>query len=235
MLSRSVSRNGAVKFYVNGYPHLIYLRPKTSDIPAFTQVFVSGGYDVEYPMKDPKFIVDAGANVGYSSLFFTNRFPNAQILAIEPENSNCDILSLNTLAYNNIQFCRRALWNIKTVVEIENPNADKWKTRVSKSTKSIDPISKTEVNSTLIVPTITVNEILTQYNDYIDIFKIDIEGAEKELFFSNYEWIDKVGMFVIELLDWFKPGCVQAFYSALGNRPYLQRFHGECAFVQMLR
>jgi len=46
--------------------------------------------------------------------------------------------------------------------------------------------------------------------------KLDIEGAGKELFTSNYEeWLDKVNIMVIELHDRMKPGCSDAFYSTI--------------------
>ncbi len=43
----------------------------------------------------PKLIIDAGANVGFASLWFLQRFPNTEIIAIEPESSNCEMLKKN--------------------------------------------------------------------------------------------------------------------------------------------
>lgn len=36
----------------------------------------------------PRFIVDAGANIGLAAVYFTNRFKDATIVSIEPEQSN---------------------------------------------------------------------------------------------------------------------------------------------------
>ncbi|WP_315817027.1 FkbM family methyltransferase [Paraflavitalea speifideaquila] len=60
---------------------------------------------------------------------------------------------------------------------------------------------------------ITINDIIEKYQLLkIDLLKIDIEGSEKELFSGNYNsWLSKVGAIVIEVHDWFRPGCAAAF------------------------
>lgn len=215
-----------VKLNVPGYKHRIALRPKTSDVPAFSQVFVRGDYDFEYPVKDPKLIVDAGAYVGYSTVYFASRFPNAEVIAIEPESSNFGQLKFNSSPYKNASALNMALWPEKTHVCINNPDSQKWMARVENIRDGSDPRQT--------ISTITADEILSMTQKKIDIFKIDIEGGEMELFAGNTDWIDKVGMFAIELHDWIKPGCVQSFYKGLGDRPFRQWFHGESAFVLML-
>jgi hypothetical protein len=49
----------------------------------------------------------------------------------------------------------------------------------------------------------------------IDIFKLDIEGAEKELFSVNYErWLEKTNVIIIELHDRFRDGCTEELNNA---------------------
>lgn len=36
----------------------------------------------------PKLIIDGGANVGYASVWFANKFPKAKIFAVESEDEN---------------------------------------------------------------------------------------------------------------------------------------------------
>ena len=68
---------------------------------------------------------------------------------------------------------------------------------------------------------ITVDEILKQSAcDRIGILKIDIEGAEKELFSKNYSWLDKVDVLIIELHDRLKKGCSKSFYSAINKKDW---------------
>jgi hypothetical protein len=67
-----------------------------------------------------------------------------------------------------------------------------------------------------------MDDIINRYNiQTIDILKIDIEGAEKELFTYNYEsWLPKVRCIVIELHDTFRPGCATAFFKAISSREF---------------
>lgn len=70
--------------------------------------------------------------------------------------------------------------------------------------------------------------------DRIDILKVDVEGAEREIFSGDCDkWIDSVGMFIIEFHDRLAPGSSAAFYHALYPRRFFQFFRGENAFVLM--
>jgi hypothetical protein len=55
--------------------------------------------------------------------------------------------------------------------------------------------------------------------DSIDILKIDIEGAEKEVFAARPAWLARIKMIAIELHDSKNIGCSRAFYTALD--PYI--------------
>lgn len=88
----------------------IELRPKTSDTPVFHQIFTLREYDIEFNEK-VDLIIDAGANIGLSSVYFANKYPNAKILSIEPEEGNYNILLKNTSLYKNIIPIKKALYN----------------------------------------------------------------------------------------------------------------------------
>jgi hypothetical protein len=57
---------------------------------------------------------------------------------------------------------------------------------------------------------------LTGYST-IDILKLDIEGAEKEVFSNCDKWLGNVRILMIELHDHLKPGCSSIVYSALAK------------------
>ncbi len=52
--------------------------------------------------SSPETIVDAGANIGVTSIYFANRYPGAKIFAVEAEASNFAMLVKNTQAYPSI-------------------------------------------------------------------------------------------------------------------------------------
>jgi hypothetical protein len=48
--------------------------------------------------------------------------------------------------------------------------------------------------------------------DRVGILKVDIEGAEKEVFSGAASWIDRVDGIIIELHDRMKRGCSRTFF-----------------------
>lgn len=60
----------------------------------------------------------------------------------------------------------------------------------------------------------TLGKIIADYQlNKIDILKIDIEGAEKEVFEDASSWIGKVEALIIELHEDMKSGCNRSFYN----------------------
>src|SRR5258708_5068257 len=79
----------------------IYLRLKTSDLNAYDKVFLK--HDYQFPVSGtPEVIVDAGANIGFASIYFARQYPNAKIIAIEAERSNFELLERNVRPFKNI-------------------------------------------------------------------------------------------------------------------------------------
>ena len=188
----------------------IYLRLKTSDLNAYYKVMLADDYDFALP-EPPKVIVDAGANIGFAAIYFARKYPAARIFAIEPERSNFELLDKNVRGFKNIVPIRGALWNKDGTMDLVDPGQGHWAFQISDAGSSARPKVDT-------VPTFTVPTLMREHGiDFIDLFKVDIEGAEKELFTSADEWIDRVGNIVIELHDRFKPGCTEVFNQATRN------------------
>lgn len=197
-------QNLSTKFKANSFAKKfgkLKIRAGNSDIRVFKQIFLDEVYHFIPGGFDPKVIVDAGANVGYSALWFSSKFPQAQVLAIEPELENFNLLVKNTAEEDRIVPLNMALWHEKTTLEIENPSADSWAFRVS-------GVSSTSENS---VATLTITSLMEDFKlEKIDLLKIDIEGAEFELFQNGAErWLPFVNMIMIETHDRIKPGCSQ--------------------------
>ena len=77
---------GLVKVKVPGITSSVKIRPRTSDRYAFEQIFLDDDYALPMGLQ-PRFVIDGGANVGYASIYFSNRYPNADIVAVEPDPS----------------------------------------------------------------------------------------------------------------------------------------------------
>ena len=202
----------------------ITLRLNTSDIPTYKQVFLDEEYKFK-PSYAPSMIIDAGANIGLSSIYFSNIYPHAKIIAMEPENSNFALLEKNIKGYPNIIPVRAALWGENSTVEVVDPGLGKYgfQTKECNEIKSDLVLNK--------IQGITVSMLLKEYEvEKIDILKIDIEGAEKEVFENSEEWIDKIEVLIVELHDHLKAGCSRSFYNATNN--YSVEWHqGELVFL----
>ena len=218
-LFKTIARQGLVSVKPPECEHAIALRTGTTDIATFEQVFIAREYDLSLHSRDPKFIIDGGANVGCASVFFAQRYPNAAVYAIEPENSNYKVLARNAKHYRNITPIEAAIWNEDTFVEIANPLDEKWSFRVQSSSR----------NSSSCVRAVTIASLMDEAGvDRVDILKLDIEGAEIDVFDAKCkEWIDRIDVIVIELHDWIRPGCSSSLLKATEGHRYVQFRKGE--------
>lgn len=196
----------------------LVIRKNTSDIRVFRCIFVNK--ELHLPVKiEPKVIVDGGAYTGLSCLFFYDTYPTAKIFAIEPEKSNFETLRLNIQSYKNIIPINAGLWSKKTSLKIVDNEIGKW----GFSLLEVEDENSCDIKAITLSDVLEENQIET-----IDILKLDIEGAEKELFSFNYEsWLEKVNILIIELHDRYIEGCSKAVYQAMNNKDWKEFKKGE--------
>lgn len=194
---------------IPGIPFKFSLRKGTTDYETFYQAIVHNQYLFNYPVK-AKTIIDGGANIGLASIAFKSIFPDATIIAIEPDKENFEQLNKNVHPYSNINTLNKGIWNKKSFVRVTDKyNVGKW----GMVTEEI------KMKTADSVETITIDEILNLYQfDEIDILKLDIETAEREVFSSGYEsWLPKVKIIVIELHDSLSKGTAMPFFKAISE------------------
>jgi FkbM family methyltransferase len=207
------------------------LRIPSSDISTYKQVFINQEYDFLVKTQ-PKVIVDAGANIGLATIYFANKYPGAKIITIEPEQSNFELLKENIALYQNVIPIQAALWDKNEKINLLDPGLGKWGFMTEKN----EPSESLPGNFCHAVSAMTVEKIMQDYNlEKIDILKIDIEGAEKEVFSDTSPWIEKVDSIIVELHERMKAGCNRSFYCGSngfanewnqGENVYLSR--GNC-------
>ena len=199
---------------IPGLTHPVHLRPRTTDLTTFEQIFVSRNYNLKFPFI-PSVIIDCGANTGLASIFFASKFPQAKIISIEPESSNFAALQKNTKAYPQISPLKKAIWNNDGNLFIEDVGKGEYAYTVREST------DKGNHNRKIVgeIECITLNTILKQFSlSQIDLLKIDIEGAEREIFKDKLEWLDVTRSIVIEIHDWIQPGSSEVFVKAIATQ-----------------
>jgi FkbM family methyltransferase len=198
----------------------VHLRKGTSDFCVFRQVLVFDQYTIKgLKSEEVETIVDLGANIGLSVLFFKVKYPKARIIAVEPEIKNYDLMVKNTTGLPDIYCLNNAIWHSNKTLGIFDTGGGEYNYLVKEESEDEKAVTRS----------ITINDIIEKHQlSRIDLLKIDIEGSEKELFSGNYtSWLPKVGCIVIEVHDWFRPGCAAAFFRAISLMEYTMSFKGE--------
>jgi len=116
--------------------------------------------------KSAPFIIDCGANIGVSILYFKQLFPEAKILAFEPDKNIFQTLSRNvhTVGLKNVTLKESAVWTESGYLDFVAEGADAGRLMASKNDKPHYQIYAESLKPYL--------------SDHVDFLKIDIEGAE---------------------------------------------------------
>jgi FkbM family methyltransferase len=212
------------EFEIKWKGQILKLRKHSTDFNVFRQIQVFGQYNIRSLEKIPVHtIVDLGANIGMSVLFFKSKYPEAQIIAVEPEQNNYRLLKKNVNGDPRTYVLNNAIWSSSRELGLYDNGSGEYGYLVGE--QKADEIGT--------IRAITIGDIIEKYRlSRIDILKIDIEGSEKELFSGDCSaWLPKVGCIIIELHDWFREGCAYAFFKAISDYPYNLSFKGENIIV----
>lgn len=197
----------------------------SSDSRVFEQIFIAKDYarvlewfSAAAPGTQINTILDVGANIGGSALFFCTWLPTPDIFCLEPEASNFTRLQLNLSLNRNrpIRCHRAALWTHPGSVNCAHDFRDgkEWGARFVEAPAageaSPQKVSATDINGLA---------ELAGFSE-VDFLKIDIEGAEAELFktelFRNF-LKEKVRRIAVEVHEEFvKIDDVHAILNSLG-------------------
>ena len=166
-------------------------------------------------------VVDAGANIGASSVYFALQYSSGRVVAVEPEKGNADLLRRNCEGLD-IVVREAALGAEPGSAFLSDPGHSDWGFRVGES-------------GTVPVAVVSMPELLEEA-EALQLFplicKIDIEGGEAALFAKNTAWVDRFALIVIELHDWLFPGEGNSrnFLRAIAANDFDFMYRGENVF-----
>ncbi|MCX6171918.1 MAG: FkbM family methyltransferase [Flavobacterium sp.] len=208
------------KFYCSLYAakkKYIKIRPNTTDLEVFKEIFIKGELKLKENIN-PKLIIDCGAYVGFSALFFSNKYSSSIIYAIEPEFENYNALKFNCRDEKRIIPINAAIWDSEAILEIQAGKGE-W----GFTTKEVESASSKTISG------ITIQEILNISGlESIDILKVDIEGAEYQMFNENcHSWLSKVKLIFIELHENSFPSSSKTFYESISKYNWKKFTQGE--------
>lgn len=196
--------------------HPVMFRGIYSDFAMFEQIFIEQQYQLPLEIA-AKTIIDLGANVGYASVYFANKFKNATIFALEPEQNNYTIAQQNTNLYQNILLYKGAIWNTQETINVKDNGLGEagFMVESGEGVNTIKAYTVAEIMEIMKVQT-------------IDILKIDVEGAEKEIFETNFEtWVPNTKIIIVETHDRYKKGTSKAIFNTIGKYDFSLELKGE--------
>jgi len=148
-------------------------------------------------------VVDLGANIGTETIRFATLYPKAKVYSVEANKENYERLKKNTINRSNVTPIFGAIWSSDNKLKLVSSSYDSQAWYVEETNEAEYDMEG-----------ISLNKILSDHSiDSIDILKVDIEGAELELFGSTANiWISKVNCFIVEVPDNDAPGTTQLIY-----------------------
>ena len=118
-----VNQHIVLDWRVNEQPFTIYLPEDSSDALVFQQIFENEEYKTSVEIlrslhEQQLTIIDAGANVGFTSIYLKAFFPTARIFALEPSQSTFRRLEQNVQLnkLSNVTTINKGLWNKTTLL-----------------------------------------------------------------------------------------------------------------------
>jgi len=180
-------------------PALLSLREVGSDILTFNEVIREQVYrSILTKLRRCETVIDLGANIGLATLYFAGHYPRARVLAVEPNPPTYRILTANLKSLVEAGRCRTlkaAVWGSeKQLVADERSKADgahysAFATREADGAQHGD-----ETMQGFPITRIIADSGFAR----VDLLKVDIEGAEVELFKGDLDWLKQVGAIAIE-------------------------------------
>lgn len=180
-------------------------KPPSSDFAVYEQVFVLNEYQPlvdlinknEPGNKHPLKIIDAGGNIGLTSIYLNKFFLGSKFGIVEPDSDNFKILEKNIHQNNfaSISAIQGGVWNKDCFLKLNRDFRDgnDWAISVAESEEATS------------LKGFSITGLMKLFDfDGIDILKIDIEGSEKQLFMdadAASEFLSKTKYIAIEIHD----------------------------------
>jgi FkbM family methyltransferase len=187
--ARATHKSAARRYRLNliGRPHDLWLRTVGGDIFVLHEVFGSGCYDPPAGLPAPRTIIDLGAHIGLTTLYFASKAPGARFICVEPVPSNAELLRRNVRVLPQAVTVEAAVTKTSGTVAFDDTRPT-WGGGITRGGR-------------LRVEAISIDDLIMRYapEGTIDLLKMDIEGAEADVLSGPMHWLDRVSCIVAEL------------------------------------
>jgi FkbM family methyltransferase len=191
------------------------LRPGTSDLKVLWDT-ISGRFHLPPADLRPRVIWDLGANIGLTVAHFLAVYPEARVVAVEPEPSNAALARENVRRWNGrVRVVEAAVWHEDTELALTVEPGDEYGARVGANAGGHRVAAK------------SLNTLLAD-EETVDFLKMDIEGAEQTVLTQNTDWAEKVGCIKVELHGAYTAAACIDDLRRLGFAAEPDRVHNQC-------
>ncbi|HEX7361140.1 MAG TPA: FkbM family methyltransferase [Bryobacteraceae bacterium] len=207
-----------VEIRVPGYQSPLYARWPASDLHILYTIITCKEYAPMIELlngAEEVALLDIGANIGMASRYLLEAFPNARVVAVEPDPGNVQMCRKNLECYGSrAQVIEAAAWNRNTSLVFEEET-----TQIGlEAGVRVRPLGSGETS----IPSIIGLDIPTLLSKAgaapgIQIaIKIDAEGSEEDIFQGHdLPWLNDVSCIAIELHDSVRENCSRNFFAAV--------------------
>jgi FkbM family methyltransferase len=178
--------------------------PPSSDSKVFVQVFKDQEYDVlvslilQYIQKDNFFMIDGGANIGFTSIYLNQKIKSEKkmfAVLVEPFDDNISMIekNLSLQGITSFKIEKAGIYNSNSNLSIVHNFRD----RLEWSVQIIETSENSNLKGVQILDLMKKSDML-----HIDVLKLDIEGAEKYLFMDKgyaFSFLKYVRIIAIEI------------------------------------
>jgi len=205
-------------FRLKKLQHPFSMRKNPYDYATFEEVLLREDYNIDFGFE-PRTIIDGGANIGLTSIYFASKYPDAKIVSVEPDKENFLQLEKNTKPYQGISVLNAGIWNRKANLEIIDAG-------LGNNAFIVKEVKDESKNSIKALPISDIVDLQQWKN--ADVVKLDIEGSEKNVFETGYElWLPNVKVLIVELHDRMMKGCSETVFNAVSKYNFSKEIKGE--------
>jgi FkbM family methyltransferase len=164
---------------------------RIGDLYVLFEVLAFNPYRIPSSLIAPdkvEIIVDCGANIGLTSLYFASAYPCARIYSVEADPENFAVLTSNTAGESRIVPIHGCIVSRPQDTVLFYNQGPAWGRKLGDS----DGVH---------VPAVTLDALLAAHGiGRVDLLKMDIEGAEREVL-AEGQYLGSVQHAVVELHD----------------------------------
>jgi FkbM family methyltransferase len=186
---------------------------------------IDAGYAAMLRRRTTPFILDLGANIGASAVWFAVRYPDAHIAAFEPHPDNFQLLEQNCTGLA-VETLRAAVCGAAAVRRLVDPGLGEWGYRLA----TLDTLGAGLTVDCVVLGDWLAHRLAGDLAPFI--LKIDIEGGEADLFAHADSLLQRFPVVILEPHDWLLPGSAvsRGFFRwhAASERDFV--FHAENVF-----